>query len=214
MRLNKTTGKMILIFISGLGVGSIIWHLCSKFQINKTSIPNSSNKKEKGDIYNPDNRLQIDHLLEELDEKKNLMRKLEQKNKELVDEFKRYKNEHEKLSEDIRDNERVAVFRALEPVLTQIPVVIADVNSGVDITAPDLARLMKMIPIRMKSVGIEMIGDVNQQVGFDPAIHQLLASETNKLDRGHQTVIIVPGFKYQDQILTRAEVEPIEAENG
>ena len=149
---------------------------------------------------------QVESLQRALTRKDDALMRLERKNSDLADEYRRLQQKSERSGAQVRDSERVGLFRSLEPFLLQLPVVAADVQAGEALSAEDIVRLLGMIPHQLRAIGIMPIGVVGEVVPFDPAVHRPVASKSGTIATGEKARVVVPGYRYEDVVLVQAEV--------
>jgi molecular chaperone GrpE (heat shock protein) len=162
-------------------------------------------KAQVRETKDSDHTFDLETMRRALDGKDVMIARLEQQATGMRDEYQRLKEDYGRIQSEVQDQERVALYRALEPVLVQLPVIAADHNAGADVSASDVLGLVMTIPRRLQQMDITMLGTVGDHVGFDPHLHRPVPS-SGSLEPGDPIRIVCPGFLYRDEVLTRAEI--------
>lgn len=102
------------------------------------------------------------------------------------------------------DDQKLALYQALEPLLTQLPLVRHAVACGREVEARDLLDLLGPLDEALGLLGLAAIGEVGSEVPFDPARHQ--AAGFPAPEPGAPVRVKHPGFRLDDRILRRARV--------
>lgn len=104
------------------------------------------------------------------------------------------------------DNEALLIdlFRRLQPVAVQLPTVRASIGGGAQVSGRDVLGLVAPIEAMLRDLGFETIGEVNQNVSFDPRLHQSTGQQSPS--HGETVRVRYVGYRFKDQILCRAEV--------
>lgn len=101
------------------------------------------------------------------------------------------------------DDQKLALYKLLEPLLTQLPIVRHAVGQGRTVEATDLLDLLGPLDEALASLGFARIGDIGAEVPFDPARHQAVGGSP---DFGAPVAVKHPGWALDDRILRRARV--------
>lgn len=102
------------------------------------------------------------------------------------------------------DDQRLALYQALEPLLTQLPLVRHAILAGRDVAARDLLDLLGPLDEALGLLGLVAIGEVGAEVPFDPAQHLLAVGAAP--EPGAAVTVKHPGYRLEGRILRRARV--------
>ncbi len=102
------------------------------------------------------------------------------------------------------DDQKLALWQVLEPLLTQLPLVRHAVAKGREVEARDLLDLLGPLDEALGLLGLAAIGEVGGEVSFDPTRHQ--AAGAPAPDPGAPVLVKHPGYRLDDRILRRARV--------
>ena len=102
------------------------------------------------------------------------------------------------------DDQRLKLYQALEPLLTQLPLVRHAVASGREVQATDLLDLLGPLDEALGLLGLVAIGQVGDEAPFDPARHQAVGGPPP--EAGAAVTVKHPGYRLDDRILRRARV--------
>lgn len=134
------------------------------------------------------------------------LQKLTRENDELKKEYQRLLARSKESEQEIQDQERSAIFHALEPILAQLPVISERIKAGADIPVDTVLSLVDMIPEKLETLDIKMINTPGQITEFDPVLHKPVRSQTGQIPEKEQVKVIVPGFQYKNVVLKHSEV--------
>jgi len=134
------------------------------------------------------------------------LQKLARENEELKLEYKRLLARTKESEQNVQDEERAALFRALETILIQLPVLSERIKAGTDIPFDTVLSLVDMIPEKLETLEIRMINTPGQITYFDPVRHKPVPSQTGQVSAQTPVKVIAPGFQYKDIVLTPSEV--------
>ena len=154
---------------------------------------------------------QIQMLQLSLDGKEKIIKLLETEKLEMASQYQRLDEKLRTIEAETRDREREAFFHTLQTTLVQITVLGADLKNGVQIPIEELIYILETIPDKLSNFGIEQYLKVGQLAEFDPREHTPVLSEAGQLKDGDKVISVVPGFKYKEAVLLRAEVRKMEA---
>lgn len=102
------------------------------------------------------------------------------------------------------DDQRLKLYQALEPLLTQLPLVRHVVAAGREVAATDLLDLLGPLDEALGLLGLVAIGAVGEDVDFDPTRHQVVGGAAP--EAGAAVTVKHPGYQLDDRILRRARV--------
>lgn len=139
---------------------------------------------------------------------------LQGQNSQMSSEYRRLQEKYDQSVAETQDKERVALFRALEPTLMQLNILAADLQSGTDVPSTITLSLIQKLPQKLTDIGIEMPEAIGQMVSFSPEYHLPLPTQTGLIKPGDPVEVVTPGFRYNQLVLTRSEVQKGSPENG
>lgn len=103
-----------------------------------------------------------------------------------------------------RQDQARTLYRTLEPLLTQLPLVRHAVAQGQEVAAHDLLALLGPLDAAIVALGLAPIGAVGETPPFDPQLHQMARGAAP--DPGETVTVKHVGFRLGDEILRRARV--------
>lgn len=80
---------------------------------------------------------------------------------------------------------------------------------GKPVQAKDILAVAKRLIRTLEDKGLTITGKIGETVSFDPNYHQPLSSNID-LSTGTSVVVKIVGVSYQDKVLKKASVEPLE----
>ena len=141
-----------------------------------------------------------------LDGKDALIKKLQEKNRVISTQYQQLEMKLTTTVDSTKDEERIAFYRALEPIILQTAVIRDDLKKGTKIPIKEVIIILESIPKRLESLGIKQFVGVGEIAEFNPQYHTPVMSEAEEINEGEIVISIVPGYKYMNEILLRAEV--------
>jgi molecular chaperone GrpE (heat shock protein) len=105
--------------------------------------------------------------------------------------------------------ERLALFKRLRPIATQLPTLRAAINDGADITAHDVIDLLSPLDQTLHDLGFEVIGEAGAQVSYDPQRHKAVGREAHSVAPGDTVRVRYVGYLYDDKVVCKAEVTQV-----
>jgi molecular chaperone GrpE (heat shock protein) len=161
----------------------------------------------KNFINRPDPRT---HMLQlAVDGKDKVIGKLEEKVDTMTRQYQNLEKEGKTLQEQTLNRERVILFQTFEPLLNQIIMMEDYINKGGEVPQDSLISLLNKIPNVLKNMGIIQFVEIGTLTMFDPSIHTPVVSEIGEIEPGDEVITTVPGFKYKEEILKKAEVKNV-----
>lgn len=140
---------------------------------------------------------------------------LEQPKKE-GESLVKMKAEYERLQEELAEQQKTlrrefeqASIQQIESWLLQWPTAAAAAQNNPQIPAARLLPLMRPIMELLHKWGIETVGEVGQEVSYDPQWYQLMSGTVEKGDR---VIVRYVGYRQGDKLLYRGKVSPLENE--
>jgi molecular chaperone GrpE (heat shock protein) len=106
--------------------------------------------------------------------------------------------------EQARQDLRLALYQVLEPLLTQLPLVRHATAEGREVAAADVLALLGPLDRAVAELGLVAIGQVGEEVPFDPQVHQVARGRMP--EPGEPAAIRHVGYRLGEQILRRARV--------
>lgn len=101
-------------------------------------------------------------------------------------------------------DERLALYRRLEPLLTQLPGVRWALADGREVAAADVLSLLAPLDAALAEWGFTPIGAVGERLAFDRALHQAI----RPAEPGDWVVVRHVGYRMGPQVLRKAKVAP------
>lgn len=123
---------------------------------------------------------------------------------ELRQAYARLESEGEVQVARARQDQALALYQTLEPLLTQLPVVRHAVGEGREVAAADLLALLGPLDLALGELGLAPIGRVGETLPFDPQTHQLARGPVP--DPGEPVTVRHVGYRLGEQLLRRARV--------
>lgn len=106
-----------------------------------------------------------------------------------------------------RQDQALALYQTLEPLLTQLPVVRHAIGEGREVAAPDLLALLGPLDLALAELGLVPIGQVGETLPFDPQTHQMARGPIP--EPGEAVTVRHVGYRMGEQLLRRARVSPL-----
>jgi molecular chaperone GrpE (heat shock protein) len=103
-----------------------------------------------------------------------------------------------------RQDQALALYQTLEPLLTQLPVVRHAVGEGREVAAADLLALLGPLDVGLAELGLAPIGQVGETLPFDPQTHQMARGPIP--GPGEPVTVRHVGYRLGEQLLRRARV--------
>jgi molecular chaperone GrpE (heat shock protein) len=126
----------------------------------------------------------------------------------LIDDLRRtYGRLESEVTERVQlavEDQKLGFYRTMEPLLTQLPLARHAVETGRDLAAEDLLALLGPLDEVLTTWGFTPIGEVGQEVVFDPGLHQVASGAAP--EAGTAATVRHVGWRRGDQILRRARV--------
>lgn len=96
------------------------------------------------------------------------------------------------------------LFKRLAGPLSNLATLEALARSGRPVQAGDLLSLFEGIVKELRRAGLEQIGNVGEEAGFDTATHQRMSGGT--VHQGAPIVVEIPGYRLGEMVLLKAMV--------
>jgi molecular chaperone GrpE (heat shock protein) len=102
--------------------------------------------------------------------------------------------------------ERLAFLRRILPVVVQIPTINHAVSSGVSLLTKDVLEVLRPLDQMLTDMRFERIGEVGQELPFDPTRHHLMEDESSSSQLYERVIVRFVGYIYENEVLAKAEV--------
>ncbi len=186
-------------FFAGIWAGVVLSHwLLLKKRKHKQESQTITNDLHHFSKTKDDSSLQDEKYLE--------LKKLVRENNELKKEYQRLLTRASESEQNTQDQERAALFHALETILVQLPVLSERIKAGADIPMDTLLSLVDMIPEKLETLDIKMINSPGEITKFDPILHKPIPSQIGQIPEKGFVKVVIPGFQYKDVVLKHSEV--------
>ncbi|HEY9723916.1 MAG TPA: hypothetical protein V6D47_18085 [Oscillatoriaceae cyanobacterium] len=107
------------------------------------------------------------------------------------------------LEQAVQD-ERLALYRRLESMLTQLPGVRRAIAEGNEVAAADVLSLLAPLDAALAGWGFTPIGEVGERLAFDQSLHHAVRPAAP----GDPVVVRHVGYRFGPQVLRKAKVAP------
>jgi molecular chaperone GrpE (heat shock protein) len=124
----------------------------------------------------------------------------------LQQEYQRLQTQYQEQRRQLLQEFQLMTLQALESFLKIWPTAAHAARKNPQAPAVQLLPLVKPIELLLQSWQVETIGEVGQDVSFDPRSHQLTQGTANE---GATVQITHVGYRHGDRLLFRAYVKPI-----
>jgi molecular chaperone GrpE (heat shock protein) len=101
------------------------------------------------------------------------------------------------------------IYRRLEPIAIQLPTLRSSVDAASTLTIADVFAIFAPLDDMLKDMGLATIGDIDQEVPFNPRYHQLASDLLPLLSEGDKVRVRYVGYQYKGQVLRKADVSRI-----
>jgi molecular chaperone GrpE (heat shock protein) len=125
---------------------------------------------------------------------------------ELRQAYAQLESEGDLLVDRTRQDQALALYQTLEPLLTQLPVVRHALSEGREVAATDLLALLGPLDLALAELGLAPIGQVGETLPFDPQTHQMARGPVP--EPGEPVTVRHVGYRLGEQLLRRARVAP------
>ncbi len=107
-------------------------------------------------------------------------------------------------------SERLALFKQLQPVATQLPTLRVAVENGADLKARDVLDVIAPLDQMLVDLGFERIGAAGATLAFDPQRHKPVGRGARSVSPDDTVRVRYVGYMYGDEVICKAEVTLIE----
>jgi molecular chaperone GrpE (heat shock protein) len=130
------------------------------------------------------------------------------------DEYAALEKRHADVEAASVDAERVALFKRLQPIATQLPTLRAALDEGADVSGRDVVDLLSPLEEALRDLGFVHIGEAGKQVAYDPKRHKAVGRGADSLESGDLVRVRYVGYLYGGKVVCKAEVTPVKQEAG
>lgn len=113
-------------------------------------------------------------------------------------------------AEETAQAERLALFRRLQPIVTQLPAMQAAVAQGADISTRDVLDLLAPLDEMLRDLGFEVIGQAGEEVNYDPQRHNPVGRGARSVTPDDRVRVRYVGYLYQGRVICKAQVTRVE----
>lgn len=106
-------------------------------------------------------------------------------------------------------DERLALFKKLEPLATQLPTLHRSVKEGADVSAEDVLEMLAPLNEALADMGFELIGQAGRQVSFDPTRHRAVGKGARSVKPGDRVKVRYVGYLHEGDVVVKAQVTAI-----
>jgi molecular chaperone GrpE (heat shock protein) len=109
--------------------------------------------------------------------------------------------------EDIVRDERLAMFKRLQALVTQLPSLRATGEQGRPPSGQDVLNMLHPLDEMLRDVGFEVIGGaVGEELPYDPLHHKPVGRGARSVAPGDVVRVRFVGYAYQGEVVSKAEV--------
>lgn len=106
-------------------------------------------------------------------------------------------------------DDRLALFKKLEPLATQLPTVRNAVQNGGDVSAEDVVALLSPLEEALGDLGFEPIGEAGGEAKFDAKLHKAVGKGARSVKKGDKVKVRYVGYTRDGNVVTKAQVTAI-----
>jgi molecular chaperone GrpE (heat shock protein) len=120
-----------------------------------------------------------------------------------------YKALQARKSSDVQastDDERLALFKKLEPLATQLPTLHQSVKEGAEVSAGDVLELLAPLDELLADLGFTQIGEAGAESSFDPTHHRAVGKGARSVKPGDRVATRYVGYLHEDKVVVKAQV--------
>jgi molecular chaperone GrpE (heat shock protein) len=135
------------------------------------------------------------------------LQRRDEKIKRMRDEYAGLKARQVGSKEDIVRDERLAMFKRLQALVTQLPSLRAAGEQGTPPSGQDVLNMLYPLDEMLRDVGFEVIGgEVGEELPYDPLRHKPVGRGARSVTPGDVVRVRFVGYAYQGEIVSKAEV--------
>jgi molecular chaperone GrpE (heat shock protein) len=137
----------------------------------------------------------------------NKLQRRDEKIKRMRDEYAGLQARHAGSTEDIVRYERLAMFKRLQALVTQLPSLRAASEQGTPPSGQDVLNMLHPLDEMLCDVGFDVIGgEVGEELPYDPLCHKPVGRGARSVAPGDVVRVRFVGYAYQGEIVSKAEV--------
>jgi molecular chaperone GrpE (heat shock protein) len=106
-------------------------------------------------------------------------------------------------------DERLALFKKLAPLATQLPALRRAVEDGEDVSAADVLALLGPLDEALADMGFEPIGAAGEEVTFDPTHHRAVGKGARSVEPGDPVRVRYVGYLHEGNVVVKAHVTAV-----
>jgi molecular chaperone GrpE (heat shock protein) len=129
-----------------------------------------------------------------------------------VEKLKQALADREPIREPSADGDHTALFRRFRSMLTQLPTIESEVNDGANLQARDVLAILSPLDEWLEESGIGLIGQVGEELTFDPALHRAVGQGARSISPGDPVSVKYVGYRLDSEILAKAQVTLVRGE--
>lgn len=142
-----------------------------------------------------------------------LRRQLEARNaqiEKLRDEYAALEIRRSKEGATTTRSAHLAVFKQLQPILTQLPALRLAIEEGAEVTIRDVLELLSPLDEMMGDMGFEAVGEAGAHVRYDPRLHRAVGRGARSVTPDDLVRVRYIGYLYDGEVVCKAEVNRVE----
>lgn len=142
-----------------------------------------------------------------------LSARLEEREKRVEKLQAEYKALQVRESSDVKastDGERLALFKKLEPLATQLPTLHQSIKEGAEVSAGDVLELLAPLDELLSDLGFTAIGKAGAKLTFDPTRHRAVGKGARSVELGDPVRVRYVGYLYEGEVVVKAHVTAIQ----
>jgi molecular chaperone GrpE (heat shock protein) len=136
----------------------------------------------------------------------------EQQIRQLREEYATLEKRQAETTKTAVENERLALFKRLMPIMIQLSTLRAAVENGAQVHPRDVLELLSPLDELLNDLGGEKIGEAGALVPFDSKHHRPVGRGARSIGNGEPVRIRYVGYKHNGHVIHKAEVTRVEQE--
>lgn len=106
-------------------------------------------------------------------------------------------------------DERLSLFKNLEPLATQLPTLHQSVVDGADISAKEVLEMLAPLDAMFGDLGFKRIGKPGSTVRFDKTRHRAVGKGARSVEDGDEVRVRYVGYTHEGDVVAKAHVTAI-----
>ncbi len=131
-----------------------------------------------------------------------------------VNKLKQALADREACQESAAGSDHLTLFRRFRSMLTQLPTLESEVNNGAGVQARDVLAILSPLDEWLEESGIVPIGQVGEELTFDPALHRAVGQGARSISPGDRVGVKYVGYRLDSEILAKAQVMLVASNEG